>query len=105
MLIFGYVRKTKSTYNIFIIVPDGIHQIIIKYTRIEPEILEINIGDTIKTRFGRTAVIKFIGQVHFWIDDLIGIETNKWEPDGHNGIIHGQKYFECIVARFIHSTI
>ena len=99
LLIFGYVRMIKLTDNISMIIPNEIHPIIMKYTRIEPEMLDINIGDTIKTRFGRIAIIKFIGQVHFWQYDLIGIETEKWEPDGHNGIVHGHKYFECIDGR------
>ena len=38
---------------------------------------------------------RFSGKVHFAKREVIGIELDQWSPNGHNGVIHGHKYFSC----------
>eukprot|EP01084_Bolivina_argentea_P274353 467609_1 len=59
------------------------------------ELINVNIGDIIITMRGYEGIVKFIGCVHFHEGEMIGIELNRWIPNGCNGIIHGHKYFKC----------
>eukprot|EP01084_Bolivina_argentea_P244544 409645_1 len=59
----------------------------------------VNIGDRIITTRGYTGVVRFKGGVHFDEREVIGIELDQWSPNGHNGIIHGHKYFTCTDGR------
>ena len=36
---------------------------------------------------------RFTGEVHFYKREVIGLELDQWSPNGHNGVIHGHKYF------------
>ena len=40
-----------------------------------------------------------MGTVHFDKREVIGIELDQWSPNGHNGVIHGHKYFSCKEGR------
>eukprot|EP01083_Nonionella_stella_P166938 559723_1 len=61
--------------------------------------ISVNIGDRIVTVRGYTGVVRFKGGVHFDEREAIGIELDQWSPNGHNGIIHGHKYFSCTEGR------
>ena len=95
LLVFGYVRMSPC------FVPDEIHHIIIIYTRVDPEKLDINVGDTVLTRFGRKGVVRFKGGVHWSEYERIGIEMDVWAHYANNGIIHGHKYMTCVEGRGI----
>ena len=56
----------------------------------------VNIGDRVSTWMGCTGTVKFKGTTHFdGPRDLVGIELDRWSPNGNNGVIHGHLYFEC----------
>ncbi len=61
--------------------------------------IAVNIGDRIISTRGYTGVVRFKGGVHFDEREVIGIELDQWSPNGHDGIIHGHKYFTCTDGR------
>ena len=38
---------------------------------------------------------RFTGPVHFYKREVIGVELDQWLPNGHNGVIHGHRYYNC----------
>eukprot|EP01083_Nonionella_stella_P120906 362797_1 len=58
----------------------------------EEEPVDLKLRDRIVTTHG-TGIVRFMGGVHFDEREMIGIELDRWSPNGHNGIIHGHKYF------------
>ena len=68
-------------------------------TNNEGKEIPVQIGDRVITARGYTGVVRFKGSVHFDENDVIGIELDQWSPNGHNGIIHGHKYFVCTEGR------
>ena len=51
------------------------------------------IFDSVILKSGERGRVVFIGDVHFGTDKMLGIELEKWSPNGHNGSIYGKTYF------------
>ena len=70
------------------------------------EPIECKTGDRILTARGYSGIIRYIGNVHFDDQEVIGVELDKWSPNGHDGTVHGHEYFKCIDGRgyFIRRT-
>merc|ERR1712060_865525 len=56
-------------------------------------------GDRVRLERGRTGVVKFIGEVEFAKEEVIGIELDKWKAKGHCGTVRGVKYFQAAEGR------
>ena len=66
------------------------------------ELSEITVFDTVILESGERGRVVFIGDVHFDDNKMLGIELEKWSPNGHNGSIYGKTYF---VAREGHGLL
>eukprot|EP01083_Nonionella_stella_P144318 450387_1 len=65
---------------------------------------DYDLGDKVRLENGDIGVIKFIGKTLFCRDKLIGLELDKWSPNGHNGSIYYEKhkktqYFDAVDGR------
>ena len=67
--------------------PNGVSLISCKY------------DDRVHTAGNYTGIVKFIGFTHFDNSQLIGLELDAWNPNGHDGTIHGQDYYRCQPGR------
>ena len=54
---------------------------------------KITMFDTVILQSGERGRVVFIGNVHFGTEKMLGIELEKWSPNGHNGSIYGKTYF------------
>lgn len=92
LLIFGYMHDTQRSVSLVHDFPDGITNIIVEYFG-----YLYGFGNRIKLNDGSTGIIKYAGSVHFNKDEqyMIGIELDQWSPNGHNGKMHGRKYFRA----------
>ncbi len=61
--------------------------------------IEYDLGDKVRLENGDIGVIKFIGKTSFCSDKLIGIELDKWCPNGHNGTYKDTPYIEAVDGR------
>eukprot|EP01083_Nonionella_stella_P024995 68841_1 len=57
--------------------------------------IPVQIGDSVVTRDGYQGLVRFKGGVRFSKHKQIGIELRTWSPNAGNGIVNGQKYFDC----------
>lgn len=63
------------------------------------ELVDFNIGDTVKLKKGRIGVVKFHGKADFAKVPVVGLELSEWSMDGGDGTVKGKRYFECKVGR------
>ena len=54
------------------------------------------IGDKVKTRNGKSGVVKFIGKTQFSnCQQLIGLELDDWNQNAHDGKVKGVRYYNA----------
>jgi len=61
----------------------------------EGPLLEIEKEERVRLRNGRTGTVWFIGNTDFAKGEVVGLELDQWTPNGHDGSMKGQRYFEC----------
>merc|ERR1711933_209944 len=59
----------------------------------------MGLGDKVRLENGDCGIIKFIGKTSFCRDKLIGLELDKWSPNGHDGTYKDTPYFDCVSGR------
>jgi len=57
--------------------------------------VEVEKGERVRLRNGRTGTVWFIGKADFAKGEVVGLELDQWTPNGHDGSVKGQRYFEC----------
>ncbi|CAM9304307.1 unnamed protein product [Chrysoparadoxa australica] len=61
----------------------------------------IRVGDPVKTQYGKTGVVKFIGETHFQNQEQslwCGMELDE-RIGRHDGAVNGIRYFQCMPDR------
>ncbi|ETO09191.1 hypothetical protein RFI_28196, partial [Reticulomyxa filosa] len=54
------------------------------------------IGDRVRTKTGKTGIVRFVGETDFARDQLsIGLELDQWHPSAYSGTVDGKEYFKC----------
>ncbi|ETO05945.1 hypothetical protein RFI_31450, partial [Reticulomyxa filosa] len=54
------------------------------------------VGDRVRTKTGKTGIVRFVGETEFARDQLsIGLELDQWHPSAHNGTVNDKEYFKC----------
>ena len=61
----------------------------------EEEELDLDIGDYVELNVGVKGIVMYIGNTDFAKGEVIGLEMEKWDSDGHDGSKNGKRYFEC----------
>merc|ERR1712228_98888 len=61
----------------------------------ESEEDDMDCDDYVELENGNKGVIKFIGKTDFAKGELVGVEMETWDPDGHDGSKHNKRYFSC----------
>merc|ERR1712129_562343 len=56
---------------------------------------DMDCDDYVELENGSKGIIKFIGKTDFAKGELIGVEMETWDPDGHDGSKHNKRYFSC----------
>jgi len=59
------------------------------------QLLEVEKGERVRLRNGRTGTVWFIGKTDFAKGEVVGMELDQWTPKGHDGSVKGQQYFNC----------
>lgn len=57
--------------------------------------IELSIGDRVLIDRQRTGVVKYIGEVDFTKEDMVGLEMDVWTSFGHDGTYAGKRYFQA----------
>ncbi|ETO30236.1 hypothetical protein RFI_06887, partial [Reticulomyxa filosa] len=57
------------------------------------------INDRVRTIRGKTGVVRYVGKVDFAEGILIGVELDRWSPNGNDGSVKNHLYFECTPGR------
>jgi len=60
---------------------------------------KIQVGQKVRLKRGREGTVKFIGNVHFTSEEVIGLELTQWTDKGHDGSLQGKRYFTCAAGR------
>merc|ERR1712013_768705 len=55
----------------------------------------IEVGDYVELENGIKGLVKYIGATEFAKGELIGLEMDKWDSEGHDGSKNGDRYFTC----------
>merc|ERR1712048_362792 len=61
----------------------------------ESEEDDMDCEDYVELQNGSKGIIKFIGNTDFAKGELIGVEMETWDPDGHDGSKNNKRYFSC----------
>merc|ERR1712154_534495 len=56
---------------------------------------DMDCEDYVELQNGNKGIIKFIGNTDFAKGELIGVEMETWDPDGHDGSKNNKRYFSC----------
>ncbi|ETO33824.1 hypothetical protein RFI_03278, partial [Reticulomyxa filosa] len=52
--------------------------------------------DHVVTSEGHSGKVAFIGKVKFSTKEMVGLLLDEWDPNGHNGRVRGEKYFDAL---------
>ncbi|ETO31501.1 hypothetical protein RFI_05619 [Reticulomyxa filosa] len=58
-------------------------------------IINVSVGDRVRVLGTKTGIVRFIGNVNFSNERLVGIELESWHPNATNGTVKGKTYFKC----------
>jgi len=58
-----------------------------------PKRLHFELGDRVEIDRNRRGTIKYIGDVFFSKEEMVGLELDKWTSYGHDGTVSGKRYF------------
>ena len=56
-------------------------------------------GDKVRLLNGDVGIVKFIGKTKFSKEILVGLELDKWNPNGHDGNVKNADYFSAVNGR------
>merc|ERR1712228_1097957 len=82
-------RASVISFNSFESVPDNEEE------ESEDDDDDMDFDDYVELENGSKGIIKFIGKTDFAKGELIGVEMETWDPDGHDGSKHNKRYFSC----------
>jgi len=70
---------------------------IVEKSEKQPEVprLDFKIGDRVEIDRQRTGVVKYLGDVDFTKDEMVGLEMDVWTSFGHDGTVGGKRYFQA----------
>lgn len=60
---------------------------------------KIQVGQMVRLKRGREGTVKYIGEVNFTSEEVIGLELTQWTEKGHDGSLQGKRYFTCAAGR------
>jgi len=66
----------------------------------DEDIVDFNLGDTVRLRKGREGVIKYYNPRN----KVLGLELSQWSADASDGSHKGKRYFECDAGRGYFTT-
>ncbi|ETO27614.1 hypothetical protein RFI_09516 [Reticulomyxa filosa] len=62
--------------------------------------VEVAVGDRVRVMGNKTGIVRYLGNVEFSTEKLIGIELDHWHPNATDGTVRGKTYFKVELALF-----
>ncbi|ETO31190.1 hypothetical protein RFI_05929 [Reticulomyxa filosa] len=98
----GYFIRKESYMSLKDIIGDSDVDHILKQGSMAFENFDVaNLGtyfeeqDYVTTSDGHKGKVVFIGKVKFSPQEMAGLILDEWDPNGHNGNVRGEKYFDA----------
>ncbi|ETO31191.1 hypothetical protein RFI_05930, partial [Reticulomyxa filosa] len=62
--------------------------------------VDVAVGDRVRILGNKTGVVRYLGDVEFSNEKLIGIELDSWHPNATDGTVRGKTYFKVTFNLF-----